>query len=317
MPKDPAITPFIKQKMEMLEPKLKGCVRTGDIDAAKRYMNEIQCILKPNGYNSRLMKNKNYLFEAALEAGNIEFAISGLIGVRNNSSIASRIYLESTSLLAICYVRKNDIPIAQKFVDETIKRIKNIKSDELRREFYDSFLNRIDDEMILSKSKEELDGFLDSEQIHNESIVLIQSKSEDELYELIGNAIPEKTIEYIGLFQKHNLQLLPPADRKFLPQPVSRGRKGEFGKKFTLALKRVVWKCLCDQKSDLYQAWSQGLAIVHDKKYISCAVVTTLADNKIGSAMIAASIIALAVRFGVNVFCELFEPETIMDKRKR
>lgn len=202
-------------------------------------------------------------------------------------------------------------------MDETIRKINNIKSDKLRREFHKSFLERVDDELIISRSKEDYDELLDIDFIHNESISIIQSKSEDEIYELIGNTMPDTSIDLLSSFQKNNLKLLPPVDRKLLPSPVSKEKRKEVGRKFSLALKRVVWKGLCDQDSDLYQAWSQGLSVVHDKKYITCAVVTSLANQKIASAMLAASLVALAVRFGVNVFCEMFEPETIMEKRSR
>jgi hypothetical protein len=317
MPKDPKLTPNIKAEMDILEPKLKRCVKIGDFNSAKKYMIELQNILKPNGYNSRLMKNKIYFFEAALEKGEIDYAISGLIGVRNKVSDSSRMYLESTALLAVCYIRMNKISIAQGYVDETIRRINNIISDELRREFHRTFLKRIDDEMILNRAKEDFTEPLNEELIHQESILIVQSKTEDEMYELIGKLISESTIKLIGSFQKNNLLLLPLADRKFLPPPVSTENKRDIGEKFSLALKRVIWKGLCNPDSDLYQAWSNGLSIVHDKKYITIAVATAFANYKIGSIMLAATIVAMAVRFGVNMFCEMFEPETIMEKRVR
>lgn len=315
MPQDPKLTPFVKTKLDMFEPKLIQSVKKGDYKSAKLYMEEIQNILRPRGYNSRLMKDKNFFFEAALEAGEVDIAIMGLTGVKNKVSKTSRIYLESIALLAVCYIRKNEIIVAQRYANETIKKINNIKSDKLRIEFHKSFLSRLDDEMILYNCQKDFTESINIDNVHTESIKLIQNNSEDEIFELIGNLIPEKTINTLHSFQKNNLQLLPSVDQKFLPQPITKEKRREVGKKFSSALKRVIWKGLCDKDSDLYQAWSQGLSIVHDKKYITLAVVTQLTNKKIGSVMLAASLVALAVRFGINIFCEMFEPATIMENR--
>lgn len=86
MPRDPKITPNIKRRLDRLEPKLKKCVKTGNLRVAKIIMKDIQDVLTQGNYNSRLMKNKNFFFETALEAGEIDYAIMGLKGVKQKIS---------------------------------------------------------------------------------------------------------------------------------------------------------------------------------------------------------------------------------------
>ncbi len=314
MARDPKLTEEIKKELLKLELELKKCIKVADFDMASKYMTSIQNLLKPKGYNSRLMKNKNYFFEVALEAGKLEYAISGLTGVRDKVSTGSRMFLESTAILAICYIRKGDLKKAQTFIDETIRNINNITSDDLRRSFHKSFLNRVDNEVLLNSLKDTAES-LDVDEVHGKSIELIQTKTEDEIYEILGTCIPDSVIKLLATSQKHNLLLISTSDRICLPPPISEQKKKVIGMKVSSAIKRVVWKSLCDPDNEIYKAWSQGLSIVHDKKYISGAIVCTLANWKIGTSLMAASICALAIRFGVGVFCEIFEPETIMEQR--
>jgi len=157
---------------------------------------------------------------------------------------------------------------------------------------------------------------LDNDEVHKLSVELVQTRTEDEIYEILGNYIPEETVQLLLTAESNNILMISAEDRKYLPKPISTKDKKDLGKKFNSAIKRVVWKGLCDPKSDIYKAWSDGLSIVHDKKYLTVTVVSLLNNLKIGTMMVAASIVALAIRFGVGVFCEMFEPESIMEKRK-
>jgi hypothetical protein len=48
------------------------------------------------------MQSKVWLFEAAMEAGNLDIAEAGFVGVRAKCSKGTRLHLEATALLAIC-----------------------------------------------------------------------------------------------------------------------------------------------------------------------------------------------------------------------
>ena len=71
-----------KRRLKLLEPALRQAVKLGKYERAQLLTHEIQDVLRPTGHETRLMQAKNWLFEAALESGNLEFAISGFQGVR-------------------------------------------------------------------------------------------------------------------------------------------------------------------------------------------------------------------------------------------
>jgi len=75
-----------KESLKELEPALQEAVRLGDYSKAKNLTKKIQELLRPTGHETRLMKAKNWLFEAAMEAGELRTAIAGLSGVRNKTN---------------------------------------------------------------------------------------------------------------------------------------------------------------------------------------------------------------------------------------
>jgi hypothetical protein len=74
------------------------------------------------------MQAKNWLFEAAMESGHLNLAESGFIGVRKNTSPSSRVHLEATALLAICYLRQRKLKESEPLIAAVVGS-KNIKSE--------------------------------------------------------------------------------------------------------------------------------------------------------------------------------------------
>lgn len=95
-----------RAQLATLEPRLRSAADARDYKQAKAVTLQIQNVLRPTGHDARLMKAKNQLFEVAMETGNLTTAITGFIGVRKKVSKRTRLYLEATTLLAICYLRK-------------------------------------------------------------------------------------------------------------------------------------------------------------------------------------------------------------------
>ncbi len=72
MKKPPPLSDAHKRRLAILEPKLRHAARIGDFEAAKVLAYEIQGILRPTGHYVRLFQSKNWLFEAALESGDMQ-----------------------------------------------------------------------------------------------------------------------------------------------------------------------------------------------------------------------------------------------------
>lgn len=313
----PRLTILQKTRLARLEPDLRHCVLVGDFEQAKRNIAKIQNLLRRTGHITRLLQDKNWFYEAALEAGKVNFAISGFEGTRNIASKRTRLYLEASALLAVCYLRKGDVKQAKIYISEAIGCINNIRSSRRRRQFHSVFITRIHDETLLLGLKNKGHSALKIDNIHKQAIHLLTTKTEDEILDSMVDMLPGESISLLKSVDSSSRKLIFEPDRKYLPAPVNDKKRRELRDKVNSALKRVVWKALCSPDSELYKAWSKSLAVVHDEKWIAAAVVTSFRSWHIGIGMLAASVTALAVRFGVDFFCEYFKPESLMiDRRK-
>lgn len=316
MSKIPNLTKDQKEKLALLEPQLRSCVKHADLDKAKKITAQIQNLLRPTGHETRLLQAKNWLYETAMEAGNLTFAKMGFEGTIKKSSASTRLHLEATSLLAICYLREHNTEKTRELIIKAVQNINNIKSDDRRKQFHQRLLERLEEESILIGLVDRTSPSLDIEKVDKETIALVMSKTESQILLELGNAIPKKVINLLTEVRDAYQHQLPGPDRKFLPPPITEDTKEELGKRASSALKHVAWKALCNSNSDIYKAWTQGLSVVYDKKYITGAIVASFNSVSISVTMIAASAAALAIKFGAEVFCEMFAPKSMMIDRK-
>jgi len=81
-------------------------------------------------------------------------------------------------------------------------------------------------------------------------------------------------------------------------------------------LKRVIWKALCDPESDVYKLWfTAGMKVVFDKKYLTTAIVTALSGYRVGIYGIVLYSSALILKVGLEVYCDVCKPTSIMSSR--
>jgi hypothetical protein len=314
----PPLTESQKKILANLEPQLKLCVKSANLDKAKNITAQIQVLLRETGHETRLLQAKNCLIETALESGNINYAKLGFQGTIKKSSPKTRLHLEATALLAICNLRENNTEIARKLIIKAVESINNIQSVERRKQFHQRLIQRLEEESILVGLIDESLPPIDANEVDKETVRLIMNKTQDQILIEMGNAIPQKSIDLLEQVQQAYTLRLPAPDRKLLPPPLTKDRKDELGKRANSALKRVAWRALCSPDSEIYKAWSQGLSVVYDKKYIAGAIAASFNSFNISALMLAASAAALAIKFGAEVFCETFTPESLMiDKKER
>src|SRR6185312_4389814 len=87
MPRPPVLTLDQKNRLHILEPALRKAVRLGDYNSARRITGEIQVVLRASGHETRLMQAKAWLFESAMEAGELDIAESGFVGIRRKRRV--------------------------------------------------------------------------------------------------------------------------------------------------------------------------------------------------------------------------------------
>jgi len=176
-------------KLRPLEKKLRHAVSIGAVEEAIETAFEIQSLIK-NRRHHRLLQAKLWAFEAAVDANRLDYAKSGFSGIRQLSNKNTRIHLEATGLLAICLLRRKKFDDAKELVREVISKINNITSDHRRRQFQRRFVERIEQECVLTELIGTGNTNIDPDEMHEQAVLLLQRNSDDEILRLIGNAVP-------------------------------------------------------------------------------------------------------------------------------
>ncbi len=316
------LTTVEKQRLRTLERRLDNCVALGRLTDVNSVAIEIQELLRSAGHSTRLMQIKNRVFEAHMEAGELDYAASGFLGIREKVSKNTRLYLESTALLAICKIRSGKIPEAKLLIEKVIKNQKAIRSDRQRFKFRREVIARFDQEVALAELRRispGIDSQLDLENIQHEAGMIIATKNEDEIYAIISESTPPQVLNAMKQIHEFAKQQLSAQDRKLLNPPTQiASQKIAEGRTIFGAFKRVLYRSLCDSTSDVYKLWFQGgIQAVLDKKYVTAAIVAGYTGLGIGFKPLIVSAVALVIKLGIEVYCERSKPERIMDMRVR
>lgn len=298
-----------------LEESLRKAVAQAEPESAIEIATKIQALFPDDRKHHRLLRAKLWAFEACVDANRLTYAESGLIGVRKLASNTTRLHLEASALLAITLLRQKKVTDSKKIIREVIANINNIASDRTRHQFQKRFISRIEEECILAELIDTGDGILDSGEIEAKAILLIQRNSEDEIFKLIGNSVPAAGLHLLSDVRTYSLQQLPPPDRKLLPQPEKADQPKNIGRTTFALLRRIAWKTFCKPSSPIYKLWSKRVPKVFNEGYFSAAVISALGDFRIGIPMIASGLLALAMKYSAEEFCELSKPKGLMISR--
>ena len=309
------LSPVFLADLRILERKLAKAVDAGEPDRAVALAARVQELFAPNRHHHRLLRAKLSAFESCLDANRWQYAESGFLGIRRSAGKSTRLYLEASVLLAVCYLRKKEIPEAKQVTREVLKRLNNIQSDRKRQQFQRRVIDRIEEESVLASLLDTQVDPLNAREIQEAAERLAERSSDREIYTLIGDSLPTRGLSLLREVRAESVKQLPSADRKMLPAPSEAAEPPSIGKKAFAALKRVSWKTLCAKDSPVYKLWSKRIPKVFDQGYFSAAIVTTFGDLRIGIPLIASGLVALAMRYSAEEFCEIAKPKGIMTSR--
>lgn len=302
----------VLDQLKIYEPQLQRASRYGQFKEAERVMKIIQHLFVNNRSHYRLLRAKNWFFQAAFEDNRIDYAIRGFETIRIRANENTRIYLEATGLLGICHLRKKNIEEAKKYIREAVLSINNIRSNARRNQFQKRIIDRIETESILGFISVENAKKIDEELIQKEAIKLIQSKSETQIYEQIGQVIPRNLYDAITGIKDYSVNLLPAHDQKLLYPARKTISKAKFGKKIIGSIHRIVWRSVCNPDSQIFKLWNKKIPEVYNQGYFLVAVATTYAKFSLGFPLLASGVLAIMMQYSAKEFCENYSPQDIM-----
>jgi len=310
------LTEYQLKKLKPYELELKHAVRSGDTDKAIEIATQIQELF-PNEWRThhRLLRAKLWTFESCLDANRISYAQRGFIGIRKLAASNTRLYLEASSLLAVCHLRSKDTLAAKSLIKEVIEKINNITSERTKHQFQKRLIERVEEECILTELIGTNDLAMNVDEIQAKAVLLIQRNSDAEIFKLIGNSVPTASINLLRDVRTYSLNQLPAPDRKLLPSSEKAEEPKKIGKTTFSIIKRIAWKTFCNPDSTIYKLWKNRVPKVFNEGYFSAAVVTTMGDFRIGIPLLASGISALVMKYTAEEFCELSKPKALMIDR--
>jgi len=295
-----------------LELELRKAVQQAESEEAIELAGKVQALFPNDRTHHRLLRAKLWAFEACLDANRLTYAESGLIGIRKLSGPTTRLYLEASSLLAVCFLRQKKTPESKKLIHEVILKINNIESDRTRHKFQKRLIERVEEECILAELIGAGGEKLDVKEIEAKAVFLIQRNTDDEILKLIGNSVPVASVKLLSDVRTYSIKQLPAPDRKLLPAPEKAEEPKHIGRITFAILRRVAWKTFCKPSSPIYKLWADRVPEVFNEGYFSAAVVTTMGDFRIGIPIIASGLAALIMKYSAEEFCELAKPKGLM-----
>lgn len=298
-----------------LEADLLVAVEAGEVDAAIKMATQIQRLFGEHRSHHRLLRAKLRAFESCLDANRLTYAERGFLGVKSLAQPSTRLYLEASSLLAVCFLRLKKINESKDLIREVMSNINNITSDRTRHQFQKRFVERIEEECIFAELIGAGDEPLDVAEIEAKAIWLIQRSSDKEILSLIGQTVPVASLQLLDSVRTYSIQLLPAPDRKLLPSPAQAESPGSIGKTTFALLRRVAWKTFCKPSSPIYKLWANRIPKVFNEAYFSAAIVATFSELRIGIPLLASGLSALVMKYTAEEFCEIAKPKGLMISR--
>lgn len=299
-----------------LEDELQRAVAAAEPEVAIEAAMRIQTLFGADRSHFRLLRAKLWAYEACLDANRLHYAETGLIGVRRLAGSSTRLSLEAGALLAVTLLRQKKSDEAKKIIRDVISNINNISSDRTRHQFQKRFIERIEEECILTELIGSGDAILDPKEIESKAILLVQRNTDDEILRLIGNSVPSAGILLLSDVRKFSINQLPPPDRKLLPPPEKAAEPKAIGRTTFSLLRRIAWKTFCKPNSPIYKLWSKQVPKVFNEGYFTAAVLTALGDFRIGVPLLASGLSALAMKYTAEEFCEMAKPKSMMISRR-
>lgn len=253
MSKPPPLTAKQKKALKKLHPQLKNAALSGDYNSAQRIVGELQELLRPTGHETRLMKAKTLLFQAALASGDTYIAELGFIGIRRKTSAKSTTHVQSTALLAVCYLKMGKTKEAEPLMKEALKNTSAFKSEKRRRNFRSTIIRLFEEEAALFTLRGNSEDFTPEQEIESEAGRLVQTRTEDEIFERLGQQAPPTTVNTIMKINEFTKKQLPENERKLLPSPDDPKINRHVGRTMFSCFKHALWKSLCTEESLAYQ----------------------------------------------------------------
>lgn len=300
------------REMRRLEAKLRSNLATKDFEAAKRCVARITTILRSAGHETRSLKYKNAYFEAVMEAGNLAKAIAAFKSLRARAPKGTRVRLESTTLLAIAYLRANQPSDAKPLILEVMRDETVIQSVDRRKEFRCRAYERFDEEIVLAACRGIGQDSFDIKRIALDAEELAR-ESDATVLKALADATPGEAIVALRKIDAFTIAQLPHQERKLLTMGKASNDDEFVADTLFKAFRRVLYPSFCDPHNDFYRNFfNRPLTAAMTSGTIATAVGKYMQSVHIGLTGLAVGVTAMLIKLGVATLCERYKPRDVL-----
>lgn len=306
-------------RVRRLEDILSAATECGDLTRAKIALNDLRPILERYHHSHRVLQAYLMLYETALEAWDLDLAKRGFDFVRREANENTRLYLEATVLLAVAHLRTQDLFSAEPLMAEALRNDNIIKSRSQRDIFRREAIARFDQDGALAAMARLHPEAMHEAQVHQGALELLRKGlNEQDIEEDLGRRIPQEVKEFIMKVDVLSRKLLPHETRLLLTSPADVVKNRQVARLVYNAAKHRMYRLVCDEHSEVYQAWiNGGLDAICSRGYVASAVVAVLVDIRVSIPAVAVGLSALLMKRGITSFCNANKPRRFMDLRRK
>lgn len=302
-----------KERLKRLNTSLIKACKAGDLKGARTNLYDIKPILLLTGNTARYYIAYLRYLEACMDFDNINNALSAIKSIKEKSNKNTRVYLEASSLLAICYIRLGNFNEAEPIIKDVLKNDKVIKSESRRFEFRKEAISRFDEEALIYGLSEKNPPTLQikeiEEIIHNNIY-----KSDIDIHENIGMVVPNSAKHLLSRIDSFSKKQLPTAERLALPSGQEIVENKKVGKRIQKFVSRVLYNSFCDKESETYKSIISG-KLNSFNSLITITVVETFQKFSIGLKLLIGLVATAILKAGIDFICSISRPKSLIDYR--
>lgn len=248
-----------------------------------------------------------------LDFGDKNNALIGFKGIRERSNKNTRVWLEASSLLAIGYLRIGSFELAENIIKDVLLNDTVIKSEKKRSEFRKEIISRFDEEALIFGLSENYPTKATVEEVEKEIVKNI-GKNNDEIYESIGQIVPQSAKGILLRVDSFSKKQLPTAERLALPSGNEEVENKKIGKRIQNFISRSLYNSFCDKESEVYKYIVSG-KLTNMNTIITAAIMETFYKFNIGISALIGYVASIIIKFGIDYICNVSKPKRLIEFR--
>lgn len=152
----------------------------------------------------------------AMDQGQLDLAIDGFESNRKLINSKTKLYLETTALLAITHLRKQNIAEAKPYIKKVLQSSDIIKTEATKIKFNEEVINRFDEEYVQAAIRTDRPSQLNLEPLEKEVDMALQLTNE-QLFTMLGRVAPKHLKDILFEVDKFAKNQLTYKEQKLLP----------------------------------------------------------------------------------------------------